>query len=230
MANKTYPLAAGLAETESLEILVASLKKRAYPDAIALTETETLSTILGLNWFLSEHEILTESVGSASAFIKRFSTTAIASETETLCTHLALWPEPPVPTGSLSSGGKDLHKQSLRQGSSHTISFAVSFTQVTQAEIDITQLVFEMRRSTALESETPTFLKTRFGVPGGIIIDTVTETAENAFTVTGDVQLRNYQTSFPESQLELKYELKATNEAISRSADIASGTVIFVKD
>ena len=230
MPTKVYPGASVVSSTETVEILATALKKKFYPDASVIAQTEAILTDWGLKWFLvsaDTEEVKTEAVCSAVPLVKRFPRVEIATSTETNCGSLAVWPEPPAPTASVSCGGKELHKQSLKSENSHQISIAINCEETTVAAVGLLQIVFEITKS---GDDVPVLKKTRFDAPGGIILDIVKDQAEGKVLLLADLQLRPNQITFSGNEAEFNFALVVENETISQRADVATGTVIFSKD
>ena len=224
-----FPAAPALTETETVEILASGLKKRIYPDAVAVSETESMTTALGLKWFLSKEwlgEVETESNGKVAAIVKHFPVGLTKTETETVCSNLAIWPEPPTPTAVISCAGKDLHRQSLRQGNSHQISLAINFTETTVAAVGLLQVVFKINQP---GTETVILAKTRFGAPGGIITDLTQDLGDGRILLLTALQLRPNQIIFSGSESEFDFVVIVENSTISQRANVASGTIILTK-
>jgi len=224
-----FPAAPALTETETVEILASGLKKRIYPDAVIVSETESMATQLGLKWFLSSEwleEVETESNGRATVLIKHFPAGLINAETETVCGNLAIWPEPPAPTAAISCAGKDLHRQSLRQGNSHQISLAINFTETTVVAVGLLQIIFKINQP---GTETLVLAKTRFGTPGGIITDLTQDLGEGKVLLLAALQLRPSQIIFSGSESEFDFVVIVENTTISQRATVANGTILLAK-
>lgn len=226
MPTTIYPIAVALAEGESLEIVATALKRRIYPDAFFSTEIETLAALLGLKWFLAPTEAETTATAWSTAIVKNFASAAAISDFEINCAQMALWPEPPKPTATLSYQGNDLHKQILQQGNSHQLGFVINFKETTLAAIKCFEISFELKRPEA----TQPFLKKTWLGQGGLIVDFLKQESESDFLMTGDIQLRSGQTVFPEDELEARFYLRVENFAISQKTELLTGTVIFRKD
>ncbi len=227
---KVYPAANILSSTETVEILATALKKRVYPDASAITETESILTDWGLNWFLSDvwlSEVDTSASCTATPFIKRFPTATAIDGMEAHCESLAIWPEPPAPSATVSCAGKDLHKQVLRHGNSHQISLAINCEETTSAAVELLQIIFEV---ISPSNDSSVFKKTRFGAPGGIIFDLIKDQAEGKILLLADLQLRPNQISFSGNEAEFEFKVIVENNAINQRADVATGTLILSKD
>lgn len=225
-----FPAAPALTETETVEVLASGLKKRAYPGAEAVSETESMTTALGLKWFVSNEwlgEIGTESIGMVTAIIKNFPMSLANTETEIVCSNLAIWPEPPAPTAVISCAGKDLHRQSLRQGDSHQISLAINFTETTVAAVGLLQVVFKISQ---LKAEIVILAKTRFGAPGGIITDLIQDLGEGKVLLLMALQLRPNQIILSSSESEFDFVVTVENSTINQRANVANGTIILTKN
>ena len=225
-----FPAAPALTETETVEILATSLKKRIYPDAITVSETESILTDLGLKWFLQSDwlsQVETESSARATAIVNHFPATLVDSETETQCASLAIWPDPPAPTASVSCVGKNLHRQSLRQGNSHQINLAINFTETTVVAVDLMQVIFKIIQP---RTDTVVLAKTRFDTPGGIITDLTQDLGDGKVLLLADLQLRPNQVIFSGSESEFDFVVIVENSTISQRANVASGTLILAKD
>lgn len=234
---QVYSAANIINATETVEVLATALKKKVYPDASVITQTESVLTELGLNWFLSDirlnesdmwlSQVETNSACQATASIRQFPAAIISSSSESYCESLAIWPEPPAPTASVSCAGKDLHKQVLRHGNSHQISVAIDCEQTTIAAVDLLQIIFEV---TQPNSDISVFKKTRFGAPGGIILDLIKDQAEGKILLLADLQLRPNQISFSGEEVEFDFVLAVENSTINQRAEVATGTLILSKD
>lgn len=225
-----FPAAPALTETETVEILTSGLKKRIYPDATTISETESMVTELGLKWFLQNDwlgQAETEATAKATALISHFPISLVEVETETTCRNLAIWPEPPVPIVSVSSAGKDLHKQSLKHGSSHQISLTINCEETTIEAVNLLQIIFEI---TSTNGDVSFFRKTRFGAPGGIILDIIKDQAEGKILMLADLQLRPSQISFSGTESEFDFAVIVENSTINQRAEVARGTLILSKD
>jgi|GEM_PF-4108649 len=225
-----FPAASALTETETVEILASGLRKRIYPDAATVSETESMATELGLKWFLSSQwlrEVETESNGKATALIKHFPASLVNTETETVCSSLAIWPESPAPTAAISCVGKNLHRQSLRQGNSHQISLAINFTETTVLAVELLQVIFKINQP---GTDVVILTKTRFGAPGGIITDFVQDLGDGKILLLAALQLRPNQVIFSGTESEFDFVVIVENSTISQRANVASGTLILAKD
>lgn len=225
-----FPAAPVLTETETVEILATGLKKRIYPDAITVSETESMTTELGLKWFLQNDwlsQVETESSAKATALINHFPRSLVQVETETQCTNLAIWPDPPAPTASVSCAGKDLHRQSLRQGNSHQINLAINFTETTVVAVNLMQVIFKILQP---GTDTVVLTKTRFNAPGGIITDLTQDLGDGKVLLLADLQLKPNQIIFSGTESEFDFVVIVENPTISQRASAASGTLILAKD
>lgn len=227
---KVYPDANVITTSETIEIAVTTLKIKIYVDANVIATSETILTGWGLDWSLSKiwlGEVETAANCSAIAFVTQYSTVNIVSATDTSCESLAIWPEPPAPTATASCAGKDLHKQVLRLGNSHQISLAIECEETTSVAVGLLQIIFEL---TQPGNDVSVFKKTRFGAPGGIILDLIQDKSQGKILLLVDLQLRPNQIAFSGSQSEFDFIVAVENKAINQRAEVATGTLILSKE
>lgn len=134
------------------------------------------------------------------------------SSLETL--GLIIFPNPEPPTCEILVGTSKLNKLRLIAGDTHILNFTFTGKRLNDLELSFT--------ASTLGGESK-IIKSSDTVPGGIFVDSSIPHVDGQQTIVGYIALLPSETEKEDKELELKYELVASNQATSRNYVIESG-------
>lgn len=202
--------ASSIADTDSTEF-----RRRRGSNISVLQRTQFITTGIGRNKALKSPALVrSDSIISANPRVRSRPECKITCKTIAEISGVVVLPPVQAPTGEMLLGEAKFNKSRLTQLDTHSINLTITGNRLTELE-------FEFIASTLKNEQV--MRKTSGVSPGGIFIDSAIPHTDGKQTLVGTIFFLPSETKRQETEIELKYFIRAFNATTNRDYTIETG-------